>query len=332
MNRLFWQAAREELYAGRSVFLAFVAACGKGSPGTPQSSLLVKEDGSQVGTIGGGIMEKQLIESAVKALRKTRFDPCIQKIAHRKDSTSPSGLICGGWQQNALLKLSGEADLRTTDLICQHLESHGNGLITVSNKGISFTPDTELPSQGRNFEVHKGEWTLELNLIPTRRISIFGAGHCGLALANQMSRIGFFVSLHDDRSIERAPQLNPDVSFSSASAAKGFVSNFYDWETRYAIVMTHSYPSDLSALKELLPVNPRFIGVMGSPPKLRKIVRELREIGIPQEMIDQIHAPVGLPIGSDTPEEIAVSAAAQILQDWNASNVHEYPLKNYATA
>lgn len=332
MKSGFWETAKQELTAGRSVFLALVAANSKGSPGTTQSALLVKQDGSQYGTIGGGIMEKQLIENALLALSETNYLPRIQKIEHKRDSRTPSGLICGGWQQNALLTISSEADLATVTDICDHLVAKKSGVVIISNEGLGFESDTTIPEDRLFFENSSESWSLSLNLSTHRRITIFGAGHCGQALAKQMDRIAFEVTLFDERTELPFENKPSSISYYSGSTAEQFVSNYSDWQNRYVVVMTHSYPSDLRALSVVLPKLPKFAGLMGSPPKLKKIFRELSENGLSQSLIERIQAPVGLPIGSDTPEEIAISVSAQILQHLNASEVHEYQLSNYATA
>ena len=78
--------------------------------------------------------------------------------------------------------------------------------------------------------------------------------------------------------------------------------------------MTHSYESDVEALRFALKQDFPFCGLMGSPPKLERIRKSLTGRGISRAQIDRITCPVGIEIGSDTPDEIAVSVAAQILQ------------------
>ena len=83
------------------------------------------------------------------------------------------------------------------------------------------------------------------------------------------------------------------------------------------MVMTPSFSDDVDALTSLLPLPFPFIGVMGSPAKLKKIREELKIRNFGHEDWSRVTAPVGLAINSDTPEEIAVSIAAQILQKTN---------------
>ncbi len=81
------------------------------------------------------------------------------------------------------------------------------------------------------------------------------------------------------------------------------------------VVMTTDFPSDVRALLGVVSVPFPFIGVMGSSAKIAQIFQELRQAGVSETVLSRLYAPVGLPIGSHTPEEIAISVAAQILQE-----------------
>ncbi|MDQ8205459.1 XdhC family protein [Pelagicoccus sp. SDUM812003] len=325
-----WRNAREELRAGRRVFLAFVAQAQNGSPGTPKARLLVREDGSQVGTIGGGIMEKRLLESAVKALRLQAWSPRLQHLEHSALSDHPSGLICGGRQTNALATLTPDRDLATVAEIVQRMDARQEGVIELNARGLALRTRTRQPRFAFLFQQEAGSWTLQLSLLPDRRIAIFGAGHCGQALARQMLRLGFATRLFDERKdLPLSPELK-DEAVSLGDTPHAFVSKFDDWRDTPSVVMTHSYPSDLRALLAVMPERPSFLGLMGSPPKLARIFAELRRNGIPEASIKRLQAPVGLPIGSDTPEEIAVSVSAQILLNQHTSRTHEQHFADYA--
>lgn len=328
----FWEKALIELKKKRKVFAAFVASNSKGSPGTTQARLLVFENGKQFGTIGGGVMEKQLLADAKAALDANSYSPRIQQAEHKSMSQNPSGLICGGWQKNVLLTLAPEADIPTVEKIYQAAVSRLSATVRINESGLQLL---EKPTD-RDPRLHLKEgsdWEFSFSLTPARTIAIFGAGHCGCAVARQMLRLGYQVSLFDERKdLADLPDASAMLDVYCGIAPSSFVSKIDDWPHRYAVIMTHSYPTDFRALFAVLPRNPAFLGLMGSVPKLRKIFQQLRDDGCPDEHIKRIIAPVGLPINSDTPEEIAVSVAAQIIQHRNNSLLHEQYEPDYATA
>ena len=88
-------------------------------------------------------------------------------------------------------------------------------------------------------------------------------------------------------------------------------------ELTAVVVMTADYLTDVRALLGVADLQFPFVGLMGGRRKISRIFAQLREEGIVQRTLDRVHAPVGLDIGSDTPEEIAVSVAAQILRERN---------------
>ncbi|EDY83651.1 hypothetical protein VDG1235_3278 [Verrucomicrobiia bacterium DG1235] len=319
----FWKALDSEFDAGRPVFLAFVAKCSKGSPGTPQARLLVRQDGSQLGTIGGGVMEKRLIDFAVEALRRPDAAITLQHLSHQKNATKPSGLICGGSQSNILLTLKPTHHAEIVKEILAALESSRSASIRITPEGLELV-DSPLDSAPQTtFLEDESGWKFQLNLVNQRRVAIFGAGHCGQALSEQMHRLGYHVTLVDQRSDLELPDRIRSITTVMQAGAEDACRKLHHWDRTAVVVMTHSYPTDLSALEAILPHQPTFLGLMGSPSKLKRIFGELRESGISKKQIAQIRAPVGLAIGSDTPEEIAVSIAAQLLQEHHANAIHE---------
>lgn len=158
------------------------------------------------------------------------------------------------------------------------------------------------------------DWSYCLNLVNLRRVAIFGAGHCGVALAETMLRLGYAVSLVDPRgdsvfTWKTVPEGVRRIGehFSAAASKVNFV------EQTEVIVMTHSFPTDVEALAAILRRPFRSVGVMGSAPKVSRIKKSLKDLGFNDLQISRVRAPVGLPFDSDTPEEIAISVAAQIL-------------------
>ncbi|MEM8866930.1 MAG: XdhC family protein [Verrucomicrobiota bacterium] len=316
----FWKTAADELSAGRRVYASFVVANRKGSPGTPVARLLLLEDHRQVGTIGGGIMEQRILEEAKVMLASGEaLRPSLRVLRHNKvDTNLASGLICGGEQTNVSLILSGPDDLAVLSEIVHGLDAGVSGLVALSAEGLSFHPsEVVAPYANRFIEKDDGAWAYELNLVNLRRVAIYGGGHCGRALAKLMDGLGYAVAVIEPRvglfTLEGLPAgvCLIDKEFREAAAAVSFP------EKTIAVVMTYSMPTDVEALDGLLDLPFQEIGLMGSAQKVSQIRRTLAEKGRSELQIGRINAPVGLQFDSDTPEEIAVSIAAQILLDRN---------------
>ena len=146
------------------------------------------------------------------------------------------------------------------------------------------------------------------------RLYIFGAGHVGKALHELTRRLGFHVTVVDQR-----PQLASEDRF---PGCVGFVHSFeaerwdglvFDDNT-YCVVATAGHATDTEVVTHLFEHQPRYIGMIGSMTKRRAVERALLERGIPEQRLETMHTPMGLSIGAETPEEIAVSIAAELIQ------------------
>ena len=149
---------------------------------------------------------------------------------------------------------------------------------------------------------------------PPERLVIFGAGHVGAALAGLAPPLGFDVTVIDDREeFLEAARLPTEVTrFHAAPDFAGDLPRL-DQET-FAAVLTRCHRTDLAALRRILPLPVRYVGLIGSRRKIHLLSKRLREEGIARERLEKLRAPIGLPIGACTPAEIAVSIAAELIQ------------------
>ena len=310
----FWRTVAGEVFEGRRVFLAFVVGHQKGSPGTEQARLLFTENGQQLGTIGGGAMEARLLDDSKAAFKEGRLAPQLTTLEHRSSKESASGLFCGGTQTQVTL-IVDESQKTIIGEILERLEMGNSGTLVFDSEGISLGEE-ELTESAAGFDSQNVHWSAWLGLFNRRRILIVGFGHCGAALARQMDMLGFHVTAVDPREDLFAHHALPSemaAEFCDYTDAGALIEVNHARLT-FAIVMTPSFIDDVAALTGLLSQPFPFIGVMGSPAKIKKIQDELRIQNFRDESLSRITAPVGLSINSDTPEEIAVSVAAQILQ------------------
>jgi xanthine dehydrogenase accessory factor len=144
-------------------------------------------------------------------------------------------------------------------------------------------------------------------------VYIFGAGHVGYSLARMAHDTGFRVHVIDDRE-----------KFANAERFEAgtdvIVDDIPTWlqahqlpSTSYAVVVTRGHKHDLDALRALAPSNLRYIGLIGSRAKVKRIYDALRDEGISPDMLSRVHAPIGLDIGAITPQEIAISILAELI-------------------
>ena len=144
-------------------------------------------------------------------------------------------------------------------------------------------------------------------------VYVFGAGHVGYFVAKMAHEVGFKVHVVDDRekfaSVERFGE-GIDV----------IVDEIPTWlaahplpATSYAVVVTRGHRHDLDALRALVAQNLRYIGLIGSRAKVKRIYDVLREEGVTPDALRRVHAPIGLDIGAITPQEIAVSILAELI-------------------
>jgi xanthine dehydrogenase accessory factor len=144
-------------------------------------------------------------------------------------------------------------------------------------------------------------------------LCLFGAGHVAQPLARMAKACGFRVEVADDRvkfaNQERFPEADLIVvdDFEEAARRMSLGAN------TYAIVVTRGHKGDAEALDAVLGKGLRFVGLLGSRPKVVHILSALAEKGVPRESLATVHAPLGIEIGAQTPDEIAVSILAEMI-------------------
>lgn len=321
--RDFWRQLADELERGSPVYLVMVVAHGSGSPGTVGARMFVCADGRQVGTIGGSVLELGVLRQAQEGLAaapSAADAPALDRFVHRRRdpdhiAAGESGLICSGWQQQVSLILRPEQHLTTLRAIAQCRAEGDQGSVLISPAGIEFEQaisDLALPAL--TVQTDQG-WRVQEQLLRRQRVAIFGGGHCGLALSRVMAELDWHVTVFDRRPevatfCDNLWAQQRVVVEDFATAAKAL-----SWPALTdAIVMTTDYHADVSALLGCLGQPLRSIGVMGSRAKLRVIRRALSEAGVDAAGQARIRGPIGLPMKSDTPAEIAISIAAELLQ------------------
>jgi xanthine dehydrogenase accessory factor len=291
------------------------------------SAMLVRRSGEIMGTVGGALGEKKAIDAARTAIerrRSTIFEATM--LGLEAEGTEP---ICGG---SVRMLVEFVADGRPyTDaaagleagrrvVLAKRLTFLADGAVDVETH--AYTEGAEAPervseaaskSSARYFET---EGLFLDPLFPEEKLLVVGAGHVGLALARAALPLGFAVSVVDDRpELLREERLGSGIRgirsvqgrYAEAVAAFPFD------ESTYIAVMTRGHLHDLEVCRVLMGKSWRYAGVIGSARKAAALVGQLGKDGFDRGIIGSLHSPIGLPIGAETPQEIAVSILAEMI-------------------
>ncbi len=260
---------------------------------------------SPLASIGGGAGEAKVFAAAHKALRAASAEATLLTIDLSGDGgefdASISG-VCGG-QMHLLLALFSPAELAN--------RAHAIAKALRAGCAQSLCARTLFVAEPNAIEA--------VLLQPMPMCLIGGGGHCGVALAELLVRLGFQVAVIDARAAVFGCPQAPEVG----------ASKFDDWTTALqaaqnyqaqgapramVVLLSRSFDHDLAALRSMAESRTEFalIGMMGSARRIR-FVREALSNALPEAFVNQLKAPIGIDIGAQTPNEIAVSIAAELL-------------------
>jgi xanthine dehydrogenase accessory factor len=313
----FWEDLLTELRAGRQVMLLQVVESMGSSPGRAGFRMYINSEGGMFGSIGGGSMEHKLVELAASMLRKGDLRPLIKRQIHRTDVPAErSGMICSGEQTVAFIPVD-VGDSPAIEAIIDHLGRKDPVRLIMDERGLRI--GIGQASEMRKFTPGpESGWRYEETLGQPDRVLIFGGGHVGLALSEVLDFLGYEVHVIDDR-----PGLNTMESNNWAHqksiidyAEAGAVIE--DDPDLFVVLASFGYRTDEQILRQLIRKRFRYLGMLGSVEKVRKMFDGMRADGFTDDELARVQAPIGLPINSRTPQEIAVSIAAQIIQIRNA--------------
>lgn len=313
-----WKLIAESLQKELPVMLLYVLESKGSSPGRQGFFMAVNSSGEMQGSIGGGIMEHKFVEMAREQLKIKNGKLKIRKQVHDKSAVKDrSGMICSG-EQTILIYHLQENDKGAINSIIKTLEENQNGTLILSNNGIQFTQ--ALPVNNYHFEMRSEEdWLYQEKIGYKNHLYIIGGGHCALAFSKIMSMMDFYIHLFDDRKDLITMHQNHSVH------EKKVVTSYQDLkelipsgETNYVVLMTFGYRTDDIALRALLDKPFKYLGLLGSKKKIEEMFNTYRNEGTPDEVLKKIHSPIGISIKSQTPEEIAISIAAEIISIKNS--------------
>ena len=313
-----WQLINKSLQQQVPVMLLYVLQSEGSSPGRAGFFMAVNAAGETEGSVGGGIMEHKFIELAKDKLNTTQeLLPDIRKQIHNKSApANQSGMICSGEQTIWLYQVPSSA-VNTIQQLIASLEQNKNGTLQLSPAGLQFTPET--PDTDFYFSMtSETDWLYREKSGYKNHLHVIGAGHCALALCRLMQSMDFYIHLYDDRSSLKTFLEN------EYAHEKKILADYTDLEEliaggnhQYIVVMTVGYRTDDIVIRTLWKKQFGYIGLLGSKSKIEKLFTDYRAEGVSDSLLKPIHAPIGISIHSQTPEEIAISIAAEIIREKN---------------
>lgn len=308
-----WQFAVERLKQNESVMLLVVAESLGSSPGRQGFKMVVARD-DLAGSIGGGVMEVALVEKAKEFLKfqipNSKFQ--IIEQVHQKNAPNASGMICSGRQTVIFFELNF-THLKTLEKIVSALENNQPCRLKISDSEFQIS-DSLQENDFRFEKTGENEFLYEENLGFKNKLTIVGGGHCALALSEIMSKMDFHIALFDDRADLNTLAKNEFVHEKKIIESYEKIGEFIESGNNiYVVVMTLGYKFDEIVIRQLFDRNFKYFGVLGSKAKMKTLLRNLEKEGLDKEILARIRTPIGLKINSRTPEEIAVSIAAEII-------------------
>ena len=325
MNRQIsiWKFIKKSFEENIPLMLLYVLESSGSSPGRQGFFMAVNAKKEMEGSIGGGIMEHKFVEMAkerlqeirnkIQEIRNDKVTGEIRKQIHDKAAgKNQSGMICSGEQTIFLYNIS-EKDIDAVEKLISSLEKNKNGTLVLTAKGILFYD--EAPKKDFDFNlITEEDWTYAEKTGYKNHLYIIGGGHCALAFSKLMSTMDFYIHLFEDRehlnTVEKNNYAHEKIIVKDYSELKELIPS---GENNYVVVMTFGYRTDNIAVRTLLSKDFKYFGLLGSKKKIEKMFEEYRKEGI-ADALKNIHSPIGIQIKSQTPEEIAVSIAAEIIR------------------
>jgi xanthine dehydrogenase accessory factor len=317
--------------AGMDTMLVTIVADAGSSPRSAGARMLVGGEGRVFGTIGGGTLEYRAIQLALGFLESQKSQTKTYQL--RPNSEEDLGMLCGGDVELYFQFMRGgdEKLMALMGDILTHLEKDEDAwLFTDLSSPVDwrmtlYAADTPPRGMGLSEDDIRALARNKGTLVKTGgrclygepinfagKVFIFGGGHVAQALEPVLSVLGFRCVIFDNRKEFAARELFPTAYDVIAGEYENIYKSIETGPRDYIVIVTHAY--DLAVLRQVISRKHAYTGVIGSKRKIAAVKQQLSSEGIAGEMLDSLNAPIGLPIHSETPEEIAISIAGEMIQ------------------
>lgn len=335
----------EVLSRGEGAALSTIVSSKGSLPMSKKAKMLVKRDGTFTGTVGGGCLEADVWAEAREVM--DRAAPRLQHFILTEKHAGDEGLNCGGNVEIFTEPIKAGPMQEVFEAIRRLHDTRGIGLLatlvsgqtgkegakmlvtgsgeTIGTLGdpalddrIRLDSDTELTENLLRVVTleHEGVETRIFmeSIWPAPQLFLFGGGHVARAIARIAHTVGFRIIVVDDRPAFANHERFPEADEVVVDAFDEVVGKLPIDGSSYLVAVTRGHQWDQPVIEQAVWTDAAYIGMIGSRRKIALMWKNLEEKGVPRHLLDQVHAPIGMEIQADTPEEIAVSIMAELIE------------------
>jgi len=312
---------------------------------TPQkagATMLVYPNGQQAGTLGGGCVEAEVKRQAIAVIQQGQ--PEVSRFQLDSDYGWDDGLICGGRMQILIEPICGPSDYFRNLSSCieagagiteavvfdensslavpsSYLFDHEGALVDALHapRQVPEVVQQHLKPLADRPRAYAENGIAFLPVLPRCRLVIVGGGHVGRAVAELAADLEFDVWVVDDREEYVAEDRFPRAQRRIAGSIEAALPSLPIDGSTYCLIVTRGHNHDEQALYHLIDRGARYIGMIGSRRKIKMIFEDLANEGVSPDSLEEVHAPLGINIGSQTVPEIAVSICAELVAHRNCN-------------
>ena len=323
------------------------------APREAGAKYLVKKNGTAIGSIGGGCVEADVWQQAQKAMEKGEGN--ILHFNLTSEQLAEGGLICGGnidvfleplreddlniyREINHLRQRGGSGILATLISVDGEYPRREGAKVFIKTSGEKtgslfigemlerrILKESEGLLKANKLEVktirseetnpwQKLEILLE-QIVSEQTVYIFGAGHISEQLVPLVKKVHFRTVVIDDREVFANRERFPDADEVLVTEFEKAFERLCIDQSSFIVIVTRGHLYDGLVLSQAVDTDARYIGMIGSKKKVQTLYKNLLAKGVSKGALNRVHAPIGLDIGSETTEEIAVSIVAQLIKE-----------------
>jgi len=305
----------------------------------PGARMLIDENGYSIGTVSGGCLEADVLERAKKVLESGEATVITYDTTQDENSVFGLSMGCRGIVRILLEEVSSENTF--FDFLRNVFEARKSFSMAtvVSSKDANYEVGRRIFRQDEKFIVQglkpsmPSEIKEELKIVltengcklkesdfgevlfeaiaPPLNLLLFGAGFDALPLIKFAKELGWRVSVVDHRAVYANAKRLPEADEIIVANSEDLDESLFNIENSVGVIMTHNYERDRNILRRLMKSKCLYIGALGPKKRTEKLLEEIGET-FNGEQLKRLYAPVGLDIGADTPEEIALAVVAEI--------------------
>lgn len=317
-------------FAERKVALATVVKLHGSGYRRPGAKMLIVDNGTWIGAVSGGCLEGDVLRKARQVMLDLTPRIVVYDTMDDAENAFGLGLGCNGIIEILIEPLQYQSPTNLIELLANLVKGINPityaTIIASENSGMPigkrFAVTTEMEpffepkkiaeeATQQSGILTEGNYTLFVEVIqPDIELVIFGAGYDALPLVSLAKQVGFQVTVTDECIAHITPKRFHEASCLIYSKKEDFLDKLPVTKYSAAILLSHSYYYDKEALAYLLTTDVGYIGILGPKKRGQKMIDELAILD--EKQLEKIHYPVGLDIGAETPEEVALSIVAEV--------------------